>query len=296
MRNALVSLCASFGGVATEELLLASSGSNGEKDRSALRFLFSSFPEFSEARETQRTKAHWTTTAPIAPGNESAGTDAKRPAPAGPSLETVLEAGERILEGKGALVPEAAYFEEIQRVLGVPVTDAVLCAYLSVSKRIVRNLFGNFGLRTSREAVPRSVGDKAYLVLKAHGQPLHFRAVVDEINRAGFDQKRALAETVHNDLIRDSRFVLVGRGMYALREWGFSPGRVSEVIVRLLRQAGRPLQKSEIVAEVLKQRFVKRNTVLLCLLDRSLFTAGPDGVYALVERDGSSPPPPPPAP
>lgn len=289
-RNALVSLCTSFGGVATEELILASAGSAGDKEQSALQFLFASFPEFSEARETQRTKAHWIMTSPSTSRSEDGeGALAKSSTSAGPSLETVLEAGERILEERETLVPETEYLGEIRDTLGIPVADTVLRAYLSVSKRIVRNPFGNFGLRTSREAVPRSVGDKGYLVLKAHGQPRHFRAIADEINRAGFDRKRALAETVHNDLIRDSRFVLVGRGTYALREWGFTPGRVSEVIVRLLREAGRPLQKSEIVAEVLKQRFVKRNTVLLCLLNRSLFQAGPDGTYTLVER-GAEPP------
>lgn len=295
VREVLLSHFASFGGVATEDLLLSTMESTKAEDRSAIRFLLSSFTDFSEARETQRTWSHWIVPAFTTPRGVGDAADA----PARPSLETVLEAGERILERDGTLVPEVQYLEELRHVLGVHVTDAILRSFLSVSKRIVRNPFGEFGLRVWRTAVPRSVGDKAYLVLKAHGKPLHFRAVADEINRLGFDRKRALAETVHNDLIRDSRFVLVGRGLYALREWGFAPGRVSDVIVRLLREADRPLPKSDIVAEVLKQRFVKRNTVLLCLLNRSLFRSLPDGAYTLTngnpaailqETPGESPP------
>lgn len=278
----LLSLCASFGGVAAEETLLASIGSGEAKDRSVLRFLLSSFPDFSEAQETQRTWPHWITTLGTA-RSEGEHESPNSSMPVELSLEAVLEAGERILEREGTLVPDPRYVDELRRVLGIPVTDVVLRSFLAVSKRIVRNPFGDFGLRSWRAAVPRSVGDKAYLVLKAHGTPLHFRAVAEEINRLRFDRKHALAETVHNDLIRDPRFVLVGRGLYALREWGFTPGHVSEVIVRLLKEAHRPLPKSEIVAEVLKQRFVKRNTVLLCLLNRSLFRPLPDGVYALAE-------------
>ncbi len=281
VREMLLSQFATFGGVATEDLLLSTIGSTKAEDRSAIRFLLSAFTDFAEARETQRTWAHWIVPAFTTPrsGSDSADMPAQHP-----SLETVLEAGERILERDSALIPEARYQDELRRVLGVAVSDTILGAYLGVSKRIVRNPFGEFGLRAWRTAVPRSVGDKAYLVLKSHGKPLHFRAVADEINRLGFDQKRALAETVHNDLIRDSRFVLVGRGLYALREWGFTPGRVSDVILRLLREAHRPLPKSEIVAEVLKQRFVKRNTVLLSLLNRSLFRALPDGAYTLADE------------
>lgn len=283
VRDVFLSHFASFGGVATEDLLLSAMESTKAEDRSAIRFLLSSFTNFSEARETQRTWSHWIVPAFTTPRSTADAADA----PARPSLETVLEAGERILERDGALIPEARYVEELRHVLGVPVTDTVLRSFLGVSKRIVRNPFGEFGLRAWRTAVPRSVGDKAYLVLKAHGKPLHFRAVADEINRLGFDRKRALAETVHNDLIRDSRFVLVGRGLYALREWGFTPGRVSDVIIRLLQEAERPLPKSDIVAEVLKQRFVKRNTVLLCLLNRSLFRSLPDDVYALADGDST---------
>lgn len=288
----LRSLSESFGGVATEETLLASMRMSDAKDRNALRFLLSVFPDFSEARETQRTRPHWILTT-FTPSPNASIPEPDGSASAGPSLETVLEAGERILEREGALVPESRYFDALRRTLNVSSTDAVFQSFLAVSKRIVRNPFGDFGLRAWRAAVPRSVGDKAYLVLKAQGMPLHFRAIADEINRMRFDRKRALAETVHNDLIRDPRFVLVGRGLYALQEWGFTPGRVAEVIVRLLQEAGRPLPKSEIITGVLKQRFVKRNTVLLCLLNRSLFRPMPDGAYALraSEELSLSPPP-----
>ncbi|MBI4099222.1 hypothetical protein HY442_01680, partial [Candidatus Parcubacteria bacterium] len=83
------------------------------------------------------------------------------------------------------------------------------------------------------------------------------------------------------ELIKDKRFVLVGRGTYALAEWGYQPGSVREVLLAVLKESGRPMGKEELLAEVLKRRFVKENTVLLNLQHRSFFARTPEGKYAL---------------
>jgi DNA-directed RNA polymerase delta subunit len=80
------------------------------------------------------------------------------------------------------------------------------------------------------------VRDYAYLAVKKHGSPLHFREVAQLIEKM-FHRKAHIA-TTHNELIKDSRFVLVGRGMYALKEWGYTSGVVRDVIREVLREKG----------------------------------------------------------
>jgi len=147
-------------------------------------------------------------------------------------------------------------------------TSQVLESYLEVSKRIQPGIEGNYGLKDWPEINPRGVRDRAYLVFKKEKRPLHFAQVTRLINNSKFEkisQPPALIQTVHNELIKDQRFVLVGRGLYALGEWGYQPGVVKDVISMILQEEKKPLTKEEIIDRVLKQRMVKVNTVLLNL-------------------------------
>lgn len=83
--------------------------------------------------------------------------------------------------------------------------------------------------------------------------------------------KNVLPQTVHNELIKDARFVLVGRGTYALSEWGYKPGTVKDVMVQVLRENGNSMDKEEIIKKTLDQRQVKESTILLNLQDRNHF-------------------------
>ncbi len=148
---------------------------------------------------------------------------------------------------------------------------ASLVSYLSLSRHISKNPFGEWGLAQSPEVSPRGVKDKAYLVLKREQNPLHFRQVCDLINKTSFGTRKAHPQTVHNELIKDSRFVLVGRGTYALRDWGYEPGTVKDVMVNVLKKAGGALSKEEIIKQVLSRRMVKENTILLNLQNRKTF-------------------------
>jgi len=156
-----------------------------------------------------------------------------------------------------------------------------LCSYLDVTKQIDQNSFGQFGLIKWAEINPRGAKDKAYLVLKKQEKPLHFREVADLINQAGLGPNLAQAQTVHNELIKDGRFVLVGRGTYALREWGFQPGTVKDAIAQALK-GNDSLSKDEILDQVLKTRLVKKNTVLINLQNKKHFVKNKDGQYRLV--------------
>jgi predicted Zn-ribbon and HTH transcriptional regulator len=175
--------------------------------------------------------------------------------------------------------------EEIYKLVkdkvGDSITQKALLSFLEVSKEIEQGLEGKFGLRNWPEINPRGIKDRAYLVFKKEKRPLHFREVTELINSSKdkkISQPRALVQTVHNELIKDSRFVLVGRGLYALREWGYSPGTVQEIIAQILKENQRPLSKEEIIEKVLQQRIVKPNTILINL---NKFARTSDGKYTL---------------
>jgi len=162
------------------------------------------------------------------------------------------------------------------------VQQAIAENYLSISKHILENPYGDVGLREWPEISPSTVRDKIYLVLKKHAEPLHFEDIAKHINKVGFDAQEALAPTVHNELIKDNRFVLVGRGMYGLKEHGYEPGTAREVIAKVLKSVG-PLKPTDVVTHVNKQRFFKPNTILINLQNRNFFERLPDGRYRVRE-------------
>ncbi|OGG43011.1 hypothetical protein A3G50_02305 [Candidatus Jorgensenbacteria bacterium RIFCSPLOWO2_12_FULL_42_11] len=155
--------------------------------------------------------------------------------------------------------------------------------YLSLSKNFNINVFGDFGLSSWPEINPRVVSDKAYLVLKKNNRPLHFRDISQKINDLKFDHKEAHPQTVHNELIRDNRFVLVGRGIYGLREQGYEPGTAREVLVRILKKHG-PLDAQKIIQLVQKERFLRENTIFLNLQNKRCFEKLPDNRYTLIRE------------
>lgn len=152
-----------------------------------------------------------------------------------------------------------------------------LFSYLEISKKIQTTPEGLYGLKDWPEVNPRGVKDKAYLVFKKESKPLRFNEVANLI------PGKALAQTVHNELIKDPRFVLVGRGLYALREWGYEEGVVKDIIMKTLKEAKEPLAKDAILEKVLKQRMVKESTVLLNLGNKRYFQKTPEGNYIVKE-------------
>ncbi len=148
--------------------------------------------------------------------------------------------------------------------------------WLSMSKTIGKNALGEWGKASSPNIRTRGVKDYAFLVMRKHGSPMHFREVADAITKT-FHRKTHYA-TCHNELIKDSRFVLVGRGMYALSEWGYKAGIAREVIRDILRKEG-PLSKDAIVEMVMKERYFKKNTILVNLVNPKYFKKNKSGLY-----------------
>jgi len=164
-------------------------------------------------------------------------------------------------------------------------SDEVIISYLEISSQISKNPFGEYGLTEWGSIIPKRMNDKIYLVLKKHGKPLHFTDITRLINETGFDSKKAYPPTVHNELILNNQYILVGRGIYALREWGYKPGVVSDVLISILEKEKRPISKEELVNKLLEQRVVKKNTIYLALTDKSKFVRTADGLYTLNESE-----------
>lgn len=166
--------------------------------------------------------------------------------------------------------------------------DKVLESYLRASRKIKSNLFDEWGLISWGTVLPKKINDKIYIVLKKAGQPLHFVDIAKAINETKFDEKIAYPPTVHNELILDDKYVLVGRGIYALREWGYEPGNVADVIRQYLQESG-PKTKDEIIDYVLSKRNVKKSTIYLSLMNNNNIQKIDNGKYAWLENISSEP-------
>lgn len=186
--------------------------------------------------------------------------------------KAIAENREDILYGKGF---EHYFFKAVK---SHRITEAVGLNYLSISPKFMVNSFGDAGLSEWEEINPRTVRDKAYLILKKHNIPLHFTTITSHINSAKIDSRLAHKQTVHNELIKDNRVVLAGRGVYALKEHGFYDGTAREAVSDVLKTRG-PLPLKEIVKHVREKKLLKENTILLNIQNKKHFKRLPDGTY-----------------
>ncbi len=152
-------------------------------------------------------------------------------------------------------------------------------AIASISKQLA-TLNGVWGLTKWPAVNPRNIRDKIFVILEANKEPMHFSEIAKEIADSNFKRKNVTTQAIHNELIKDSRFVLIGRGIYALSSWGYKKGTISEIITEILAKAGKPLTREEIVKEVLHRRKVKETTILLNLQNKKLFKKVERNLYA----------------
>lgn len=246
----------SFGGIKKEEDILNILGEG--KYQNQVFFLLTNEDSFKRVQEDDNFHAFWTT-------NKSS-----------------------VLEAKKVVNSTISRFKKDKNILSLDELSKgnkdVFASYIGISKEIQKNPEEKYGLKNWLEINPRGIKDKAYLVLKKEEEPLHFTNIAILIGEMPFlNKKKVHTATVHNELIKDDRFVLVGRGLYALKEWGYETGVVKDIILKLLKEVKRPLTKDEILGKVLEQRFVKENTVLLNLQNREYFARDEKGRYNVRE-------------
>ena len=199
----------------------------------------------------------------------------------------VLEEAIRNLKTKSDVLSEESLVAKIMNKLSLKyenLAPGLIASILEVDVRLKRVDEG-WGLSQWRHINPKSIRDKAYIVLKKAAKPLHFVEISNSIIDSKFDKKMVTTQAVHNELIRYDKFVLIGRGLYALKEWGYESGTVADVIEAILVKNKEPMTKKEIVAEVLKQRKIKVGTISLNLQNNPKFVRVGRAVYDLADKE-----------
>jgi DNA-directed RNA polymerase delta subunit len=146
--------------------------------------------------------------------------------------------------------------------------------------KIQKNKFGKWGMAHWMEINPKGTREKIYLILNEVKKPLHFTEIAGLIDKYGLGKRKAHPQTVHNELIKDSRFVLIGRGTYVIGKWGYSQGTIREVLEDILAKSDKPMPKEEILEKVFKVRKVKKTTVMINLNNSKLFERR-DNLYSV---------------
>jgi len=173
------------------------------------------------------------------------------------------------------------FLDELKKIADKEHDAELARRWLRLTKKIGKNHLGEWGIAESPNVRARGMRDYAYLVLRRHGSPMHFAEVAKAISST-FGKKAHVA-TCHNELIKDNRFVLVGRGLYALKKWGYTTGTVKDVIEGIIKRDG-ALTKEELLSRVLKERYVKENTILVNLQNGKYFKKDSSGKYTIVTK------------
>ncbi len=251
-------------GVIIEEDELLSGLATDEKARNRFRFLLVAGSAFFRERETDEFYARWHVDHDTAKKVHDALT----------RLYATLSDTDVLAEGEMM----DKFLDELKNVNDAYKNEEVLKRWLSLSKTISSNPLAEWGRKEAPSIRTKGIRDYAYLVIKRAGTPMHFSDVAKTISK--LFAKEAHVATTHNELIKDARFVLVGRGLYALSEWGYQPGVVRDVI-RLVLEKQPGLTREKVIEEVKKVRYVKDNTILVNLNDPKYFVRSKSGTYTV---------------
>lgn len=227
--------------------------SDGEIEANAIKFFALCSKNILEAEEKNVFEKIWTISEDII-------SEVKK---------TLIEA-EKIVKEEKKLFADEEIIEKLSSVFPHFPKGKIL-NFLKTSANIKKNKFGKRGMKNWAEISPKGTKERVHLILKEHKKPLHFIEIADLIDKFELGKRKAHPQTVHNELIKDERFVLIGRGIYALKEWGYSEGTIQEVIKDILREKKKPLKKEEIIEEVLKVRKVKKTTISINLNNNKIF-------------------------
>jgi hypothetical protein len=250
-----------LGGIVSEKDLLRHL-SKDPATQNHIHFLLVIGEEFIREKEDEEFKHRWHVDPELA----------KRIQNALRKLYSKLSDDELVLESD--LIDD--FLEEVKDLNDKYKNEEVIKRWLAISNKIGKNPLGEWGKMASPNINAKGMRDYAFLVIRKHGSPIHFKEVAKAISQY-FDKKAHVA-TTHNELIKDPRFVLVGRGLYALAEWGYMSGVVKDVIKKILEKEG-PLTRDEVVKKVLKERYVKENTIMVNLQNPKYFKKDPSGRY-----------------
>jgi len=264
--NELKEIVDSLGVIVAEEDLLGHL-SKEKSTQNHVHFLLVIGEQFTKQKEDEHFKHRWHVDSEVA--------------------KKIEESLQRMYQGLSDddLIPEAEvidmFLSQVKDISDKYKNEEIIKRWLGISKRIDKNPLGEWGKSESPNIHAKGMRDYAFLVIRKHGSPIHFKEVAKAIEQ--YFNKKAHVATTHNELIKDPRFVLVGRGLYALAEWGYISGVVKDVIKKVIDKNG-PLTRDEIIDKVLKERYVKENTIIVNLQNPKYFKKDKEGKYHIVEK------------
>jgi len=115
---------------------------------------------------------------------------------------------------------------------------------------------------------PQTLREKTLYIMKKEKIPMHYIDITNKI--IDHFKEDIKINTIHNELIKWEDFVLIGRWIYALKEWWFTAGTVLDVIVSTFKKFKKPMSLQEISKEVLKTRKVKTTTIYMNLQNKKV--------------------------
>lgn len=243
------------GGVITASDLYKKFGTEDKSEQNGIRFIANLSGELDLLKESNSLKVGWS----------------KKGIKQSKIKEIAKKATDLLKEKK-----ETTALKEIAE--NLKEDEKFVSAVLSVSKNLMKTDEGHWGLTSWPHVNPKSIRDKSKYIMVRHQKPIHYNDLTQKISDMG--DKKVTKQSVHNELIKNEDFVLVGRGIYALAEWGYEPGVVEEVIVEILSEAGAPLHRNDIITKVLERRIVKTSTIVLNLQKETFKRVG-KGIYTL---------------
>ena len=175
----------------------------------------------------------------------------------------------KILKKRGDIMENTVLYEMIKINLFAnfgKVDTVLIDSALDVFMDVVKGEEKYVGLEKWKILNPSTLKDKAIYILKKKKEAMHFVDITNAI--ADHFKESVKVATIHNELIRNNEFVLIGRGIYVLKEWGYRPGTVLDVILDIFQKAKSALATEDIIARVLKVRQVKTSTIYMNLQNR----------------------------
>jgi hypothetical protein len=157
-------------------------------------------------------------------------------------------------------------------------SKAFIESVLEIDHNFLRTPEG-WGLDNWRFINPRSIKDKILISLREIGKPLHFTDIIEHVLNDFNSQKSVTPQAVHNELIRHNDFILVGRGLYGLAEWGLISGTVCDVIKSVFQENTGALSRQDIIEKVLEKREIRLGTISLNLQKYPFFKRVGRAVY-----------------
>jgi hypothetical protein len=141
---------------------------------------------------------------------------------------------------------------------------------------------GKIWLPTFEDVNPKTIKLKILYTMRRINKPVHYQELPSKIVE-WFPQKPVKLNTIHNELVKNNDiFVNLWLWIYGLKERGYEWGQVKDILVRIFERNNRPMNVKELCKEMLKEKMVSPNTVMLNLQKyKDMFTRVEKGVYEL---------------